>query len=116
MPHPPLVVEIAPSHVAIAGWSKNGRDLDNYAVEPLPVGAVMASPVDANVVQPEGVKSALRKVLSRVPLRGTPVALLIPDPVVRVFILPFETFPRRTDEALRHVALAPEKECAVRCG
>ncbi len=100
MPHPSLVVEIASSHVAAAGWSKNGRDLDNYAIEPLPVGAVMASPVDANVVQPEGVRAALRKVLGRVPLRGAPVALLIPDPVVRVFILPFDTFPRRTDEAL----------------
>jgi type IV pilus assembly protein PilM len=100
MPHPSLVVEIASSHVAVAGWSKSGRDLDNYAVEPLPVGTVMASPVDANVVQPEGVKTALRKAFGRVPLRGAPVALLIPDPVVRVFILPFETFPRRTDEAL----------------
>jgi type IV pilus assembly protein PilM len=100
MPHPSLVVEIAPAHVAVAGWSKNGRSLENYAVEPLPLGAVMASPVDANVVQPEAVKAALRKTLARVPLRGAPVALLIPDPVVRVFILPFETFPRRTDEAL----------------
>lgn len=100
MPHPSLVVEIASSHVAAAGWSKSGRDLDNYAIEPLPVGAVMASPVDANVVQPETVRTALRKVLGRVPLRGAPIALLIPDPVVRVFILPFDTFPRRTDEAL----------------
>ncbi len=101
MPHPSLVVEIAPAHVAVAGWSKSGRNLENYAVEPLPLGAVMASPVDANVVQPEAVKAALRKALGRVPIRGgAPVALLIPDPVVRVFILPFETFPRRTDEAL----------------
>jgi type IV pilus assembly protein PilM len=100
MPHPSLVVEIASTYVAAAGWSKNGRDLDNYAIEPLPVGAVMASPVDANVVQPEAVRTALRKILARVPLRGAPVALLIPDPVVRVFILPFESFPRRADEAL----------------
>jgi type IV pilus assembly protein PilM len=100
MPHPSLVVEIASAHVAVAGWAKNNRDLENYAIEPLPAGSVMASPVDANVIQPEAVKSALRKALARVPLRGTPIALLIPDPVVRVFILPFETFPRRTDEAL----------------
>ena len=42
----------------------------------------------------------MRKVLNRVPARGAPLTLLIPDPVVRVFILPFETLPRRTDEAL----------------
>ena len=60
----------------------------------------MASPVDANVIQPEAVRSALRKVFNRVPPRGAPMVLLIPDPVVRVFILPFETLPRRADEAL----------------
>jgi len=100
MPHPSLVVEVASTHVAAAAWAKNGRDLENYAIEPLPLGAVMASPVDANVIQPEAVRSALRRVLGRVPLRGAPLALLIPDPVVRVFILPFDTFPRRSDEAL----------------
>src|SRR5581483_12156672 len=50
--------------------------------------------------QPDAVRSALRAVLSRVPDRGAPVALLVPDPVVRVFILPFESLPRRSEEAL----------------
>lgn len=100
MPHPSLVAEISSTHVAAAQWSKVGGQLEAYAVEPLPIGAVMASPVDANVIQPEAVRSALRKVLSRVPPRGAPVVLLIPDPVVRVFILPFETLPRSSDEAL----------------
>jgi type IV pilus assembly protein PilM len=86
--------------VAAALWSKVGGQLEAHAIEPLPIGAVMASPVDANVIQPEAVRSALRKVLSRVPSRGAPMVLLIPDPVVRVFILPFETLPRRADEAL----------------
>ena len=100
MPHPSLVVEISSTHVAAAQWSKVGGHLENHAVEPLPVGAVMASPVDANVIQPEAVRTALRKVLNRVPPRGAPLALLIPDPVVRVFILPFDVLPRRADEAL----------------
>jgi len=100
MPHPSLVVEIASTHVAAAQWSKIGGHLEAHAVEPLPIGAVMASPVDANVIQPEAVRSALRKVMTRVPPRGAPLAVLIPDPVVRVFILPFETLPRRADEAL----------------
>ena len=100
MPHPSLVAEITSTHVAAAQWSKVGGHLEAYAVEPLPIGAVMASPVDANVIQPEAVRGALRKVLNRVPLRGAPIVLLIPDPVVRVFILPFETLPRSADEAL----------------
>ena len=100
MPHPSLVVEIASTHVAAAHWSKTGGHLDSHAIEPLPPGAVMASPVDTNVVQPDAVRSVLRKVLSRVPAGNAPLALLIPDPVVRVFILPFDTLPRRADEAL----------------
>ena len=100
MPHPSLVTEISSTHAAAAQWSKVGGHLEAYAIEPLPIGAVMASPVDANVIQPEAVRGALRKVLNRVPPRGAPLVLLIPDPVVRVFILPFETLPRSADEAL----------------
>lgn len=100
MPHPSTVVEIASTHVAAAQWSKTGGNLEAHAIEPLPIGAIMPSPVDANVVQPDGVRTALRKVFARVPVSDAPLALLIPDPVVRVFILPFDTLPRRTDEAL----------------
>jgi type IV pilus assembly protein PilM len=100
MPHPALVIEIAASHAAAARWAHNRGNLESYAVEPVGEGAIVASPVDPNIVKPDSVRSALRRVLSRVPARGPDVALLIPDPVVRVFILPFETFPRRADEAL----------------
>ncbi|MGA3293069.1 MAG: hypothetical protein ABSE45_03695 [Candidatus Acidiferrales bacterium] len=100
MPHPPVVVEIAPDHVAVARWAGTHGDLDSVVVEALPAGAVMPSPVETNVTQPDAVRAALRRAFSRVPSRGAPVALLIPDAVVRVFILPFDNLPRRTDDAL----------------
>jgi type IV pilus assembly protein PilM len=100
MPHPTLVVEIATSHVAAARWGNSRGILESHAVELLSSGSVMPSPVDANVPQPEAVRSALRRVLASVPDRGAPVTLLIPDQVVRVFILPFETLPRNAEEAL----------------
>ena len=99
LPHPSLVVEIAAEHVAAARWGKIRGSLEAFAVEPLPYGAVVPSPVEPNVAQPDEVRSALRKVFSRVPA-APGLALLIPDPVVRVFILPFENLPRRSDEAL----------------
>jgi len=99
-PHPALALEIAPGHVAAARWGSAKGSLETYAIEPLPAGAVMPSPVDANIPQPEAVRAAVRKVLGRVPDRGDPIALLIPDAVVRVFILPFEMLPRRADEAM----------------
>jgi len=99
MPHPSLVAEVAAHRVAAAHWGKGRGELESFAVEPLPPGAVMPSPVDANVPQPEALKAALRRLFVRVPHHGGPIALLLPDPVVRVFILPFETLPRRVDDA-----------------
>ncbi len=100
MPHPSLVAEISPDRVALARWGKTRGTLESYAIEPVPFGAIVPSPVEVNVAQPDAVRGALRRLFSRVTGHGTDLALLIPDPVVRVFILPFETFPRRADEAL----------------
>jgi type IV pilus assembly protein PilM len=100
MPHPSMVVEIAADHVAAAHWGNSRGAVDACAIEPLQVGSIMASPVETNVTQPDAVRSALRAVFNRVPDRGAPLALLVPDLVVRVFILPFDSLPRRSDEAL----------------
>lgn len=100
MPHPSLVVEIAAGHVAAARWGKRAGHLEGVAVEPLPIGAVMPSTVETNITQPDAVRSALRRVLTRIPARGAPIALLVPDLVVRVFILPFDNLPRNASEAL----------------
>ena len=100
MPHPDVVIEIASEYVAAARCGSSRGSIDACSMEPLQVASVMPSPVENNVTQPDAVRSALRAVLSRVPDRGAPVALLVPDPVVRVFILPFESLPRRSEEAL----------------
>ncbi|HVB55801.1 MAG TPA: hypothetical protein VNE63_05115 [Candidatus Acidoferrales bacterium] len=100
MPHSPLVVEIASDHVAAARWGSSRGHLESCALEALQLGSVMPSPVEINVTQPDAVRSALRAVFARVPDRGTPLVLLVPDPVVRVFILSFDSLPRRADEAL----------------
>lgn len=99
MPHPPFVIEIASDHVAAARWRKVRGNLESYAIEPLGIGSIAVSPVEPNVAKSDAVRVALRRVLSRAPLHGGPVALLIPDPAVRVFILPLDNLPRRADEA-----------------
>ena len=100
MPHPQVVVEIAADHVAVARWGARRGHLEAAAVEPLPLGAVMPSTVETNVAQPDAVRAAARRVFSRVPSGHTPIAVLVPDLVVRVFILPFDTLPRNPAEAL----------------
>ena len=70
MPHPPLVVEMAGDHVAAARWGNVRGHLEQVAAESLPAGSVMPSTVDTNITQPEAVRSALRRVFTRVPGRG----------------------------------------------
>jgi type IV pilus assembly protein PilM len=98
MPHPAPAIEICQTHIAAAQW--DGQRLQSYAVEPLEAGAIMPSPVETNVTQPDTVRRVLQRVVSRVGNLAAPVALLVPDPVVRVFILPFESLPRSESDAL----------------
>jgi type IV pilus assembly protein PilM len=100
MPHPSFVIEIASDHVAAARWGKVRGNLESYAIEPLGIGSIAVSPVEPNVAKPDAVRAALRRTLGRAPLHGGPVALLIPDPAMRVFIFPLDNLPRRADEAL----------------
>jgi type IV pilus assembly protein PilM len=97
-PHPHLAVEIAHDRVAAARWA-HGNSLDGYAVEALPPGALIPSAVEGNVVNSSAVKSALAGVLSRLRAKEEDVALLLPDPVIRVFVQHFDEFPRTPQEA-----------------
>jgi type IV pilus assembly protein PilM len=99
MPHPAVVLEIAATHVAAARWGRAMGHLVSFAAERLPEGAVVPSATQPNIANAEAVQSAICGVLTRVPAQGQSVALLVPDPAIRVFILPFDTFPRRAEEA-----------------
>ena len=100
IPHPNMVVEIAPTHVAAARWGRSLAHLTAFGAERLLDGAVVPSATQPNIANREAVRSAMHSVLLRVPKQGPDVALLLPDPSIRVFILPFDTFPRRADDAL----------------
>jgi type IV pilus assembly protein PilM len=99
MPHPPLAIEIAPDRVAAARWSRTGS-LDGFAVEALPMGAIVPSAVEANIINLAAVKSAFANACERLRARGEDVALILPDPVIRVFVQHFEEFPRSPQEAI----------------
>lgn len=93
VPHPAVAVEISEAHVAAIRWPQ-------HAVEPLAAGTVAPSPVELNLTDARAVADAARRVLERVHGRVQDVALLIPDQVVRVFLLHFDTLPRRSEEAI----------------
>jgi len=92
-------MEISSERVAVARWSRTGS-LDSFAVELLPPGTVVPSAVETNLVNPAAVTSAISKACERVRSREEDVALVLPDPVIRVFVQHFEEFPRSADEAI----------------
>jgi type IV pilus assembly protein PilM len=97
-PHPLIACEIATDYIAAARWTR-GLGLEAFAVEQLPPGAIVPSAVETNIMMLPEVRSAVGRVLSRLRAKGQIVALLIPDPVVPVFVLHFDVFPRRLAEA-----------------
>lgn len=97
-PHPLVACEIATNYVAAARWTR-GLGLEAFAVEPLPQGAIVPSPVETNILMLPEVRSAVGRIFARLRGKGQVVALLVPDPVVPVFVLHFDVFPRRRSEA-----------------
>ncbi len=99
-PHPLVACEIAADYVAAARWTRTGMGLDGFAIEPLAPGAVLPTAVEANLVDTAEVRAAIGRVFSRLRAKNEDVALLLPDAVIRVFVLHFDVFPRNPEEAI----------------
>lgn len=99
MPHPPLAIEISPTQIAGARWTRAGS-VDGFAVESLPPGALSPSAVETNIINVPALKAAVTSVATRLRAKDEDVALLVPDPVIRVFVQHFEQFPRSPHEAV----------------
>jgi type IV pilus assembly protein PilM len=97
-PHPPVAIEILNDRVAAARFGRSGA-LDAYAVEPLPPGAIVPSAVESNIGNPAAVKLAVNNACIRLKAKAEDAALILPDPVIRVFVQHFDEFPRSTAEA-----------------
>jgi type IV pilus assembly protein PilM len=99
-PHPLTACEITGGYIAAARWGRAGTDIESLAVEPLPPGAIKPSAVETNLSNPAEVRSAIEKVFARLHAKTRDIALFLPDPVIRVFVLHFDVFPRAVNEAL----------------
>ena len=98
MPHPHVAIEFAPDRIAAARWK--GKSVDDFTVETLPPAALVPSAVEPNVINASAVKSAMANIVARLRARDHEVALILPDPVVRVFVQHFDEFPRSPQEAI----------------
>ena len=100
---PPIAVEITPEGVLAAarssGKSEAGRG-HVYAFVPLPAGALVAGIEEPNLRAPDAVISAIRSAVAEVSPRSRAVTLVLPDILVRVFVLDFDSMPAKAAEAI----------------
>jgi type IV pilus assembly protein PilM len=99
---PPLdaAIEIAPEAVSIAVLGGRGQNafVQGYAVEPMPVNAVVPSLTATNMPDRDVVVRALRSACESVGVRPRRVALVVPDLVGKVSLVKFDRTPTRRDD------------------
>jgi type IV pilus assembly protein PilM len=71
-----------------------------YAFAALPAGALVPGIEEPNLRAPEAVASAIREALGQVSPRSRAVTAVLPDTVVRVFVLDFDALPAKAAEAV----------------
>ncbi|HUX28790.1 MAG TPA: hypothetical protein VMV39_08375 [Terracidiphilus sp.] len=96
---PPVAVELAPEGV-LAAALPGGSHSPVYAFESLRAGVLMPGIGEQNLRSPEAVAEAIRKALGEVSPRTHAVTLILPDAAARVFVLDFDSFPVKAQEAV----------------
>jgi type IV pilus assembly protein PilM len=96
---PPAAVEITPEGVLAATLSAPDNRPKYSQFQPLTSGAIVPGISEPNVRAPEAVVSAIRDALGQVAPRSRAVTIVLPDAVVRVFILDFDSLPAKAADA-----------------
>jgi type IV pilus assembly protein PilM len=96
---PPAAVEITPEGVLAAALPAPGAS-PVYAFEALAPGTLLPGIGEPNLRAPEAVAAAIRSALDQVSPRSRSVTVVIPDTVVRVFVLDFDSLPAKPLEAI----------------
>ena len=92
-----LACEIAPGRVTAARGSQAG--VESTSARTISSGAVTPALTGENIVRKSELATAMAEVLAATGTTGKDVVLVIPDPVVRVVLLDFETLPEKKQDA-----------------
>lgn len=105
---PPAAIEIAPEGVLAAARPairarRNASEPAQgnvYAFVPLSPGAIVPGIEEPNLRAPEAVTAAIRSALDEISPRTRAVTVILPDMLVRVFVLDFDSLPAKPSEAI----------------
>ncbi len=103
---PPAAIEIAPegvlaaAHPAVRRGASEPAQGNVYAFVSLPTGAIVPAIDEPNLRAPEAVTAAIRSALDEISPRSRSVTVVLPDTLVRVFVLDFDSLPAKPAEAI----------------
>ena len=95
---PPAAIEITLGGVLAAAIPAPGQPAI-YAFQPLAPGALLPGIGEPNLRAAEAISAAIRAALDQVSPRTRSVTVIIPDTVVRVFVLDFDSLPPKPADA-----------------
>jgi type IV pilus assembly protein PilM len=106
---PKLACEIAADRILVGRVAENGQSLEACAATELAPGRVVPDLVEGNLRQRDAVRRAIEETLSGVAARTHDVIAVVPDAVVRVVLLEFDTLPTDSEEAVSVVRFRLKK-------
>jgi type IV pilus assembly protein PilM len=96
---PPLACEIAADRVLAGRSASAGRMVEVCSARELAPGSLVPDLVEPNLRDGRAVRQAIESAMGSVAGRTGDVIAILPDTVVRVVLLDFETLPSSTEEA-----------------
>lgn len=99
-PPPSAAIELAAGRVTAVTVRRSGAGvvLSGHASLRLDADAVRPHLTETNIANPEALAARVKDAVSRVPLRGRRIALVVPDGAVKVALLGFEKVPDRDED------------------
>ncbi len=96
---PPAAIEISPEGVLAAALPSIDQRPVYAQFQPLAAGNIVPGIGEPNLRVPQAVVAAIRNALAPLSSRNCAVTLVLPDTVVRVFVLDFDSLPTRAADA-----------------
>jgi type IV pilus assembly protein PilM len=90
--------ELTSKHVIVSGVGKRRNQIVAKTVADLPAGSVVASQNETNIPNPEIVRSTIKDVISHIGLKGSEIAVVVPDDTARIAFVPADKAAKKPEE------------------
>lgn len=98
-PQVPLVAcELTTKHVIVAGAGKHRNQIAAKAVTELASGVIVASQSETNIRNIDQARSAVREMLGQTGMKGSEIAVVVPDDTARITFLTADKTARNPEE------------------